>query len=93
MIITSFPDYAADRADYIADGKTTRYNREIINGIYREHDESHKWPINNRFNVTERAIRRVRKFMRDSGNDLSGIEYSIAIEYELSNIVNDPTNC
>ena len=32
-----------------------------INKAFRQGDESHKWPINGRFNATERAIRRTRK--------------------------------
>ena len=89
MIITSFPHYAANIADYYADGKTNRYNREIINGIFRQHDDSDKWPINGRFNATERAIRKVRKFMRESGNDLAGLEYALTLDAEISRIVNN----
>ena len=37
-----------------------------------------------------RAIRRVRKWQRDSGVALLGLEYACALDTELSNIVNDP---
>ena len=89
MIIAYLPNFAANQADYHADGKSNRYNREIINGIFREYDDSHKWPINNQFDATERAIKRVQKFMRDSGCDLQGLEYALTLDREVSNIVND----
>lgn len=62
-------------------------NIRAINKIYRSQDESHLYPINNKFNATERAIRRVRKLTRSSGA-IYGIEYCYALESELSNIVN-----
>lgn len=63
-------------------------NRAAINKLYREQDESHLFPINGKFNATERAIRNVRRFMRDGGYDLQGYDYSLTIDRELSNIVN-----
>ena len=63
-----------------------RANRAAINKAFRAADESHLWPINNRFNATERAIRAVRRFMRDAG-ELTGLEYAYALEAELSRIV------
>ena len=35
-----------------------------INKLFRANDESDKWPICGRFNVTERAINRIRKRIR-----------------------------
>lgn len=55
-----------------------------INREYRRDDESHLWPICNKFDVTERAIRRVRR----QGYALYGLEYAYAIDHEISNIVN-----
>ena len=46
------------------------------------------WPINGRFDATERAIRRVRRYMREAGDDLSGLAYALALDAELSRIVN-----
>lgn len=65
-----------------------RANRAAINRSFRAADESHLWPINNRFNATERAIRAVQRFMRESGEDLAGLEYALALDAELSRVVN-----
>ena len=54
-----------------------------INAIYRAQDESHLFPINNKFNATERAIRQVRKHDHNGG-----LEYCYLIENMLSTIVN-----
>lgn len=56
-----------------------------INAYYRAQDTSHKWPINSKFNVTERAIRRLRKTGMYA---FGGLEYFLALENEISNIVN-----
>jgi len=55
-----------------------------INKWFRDNDESHKWPINNRFNATERTIRRLRK----EGMYNGGLEYWYALDSEISSIVN-----
>ena len=56
-----------------------------INAYFRANDESHKWPICNKFDVTERAIRRLRKTgMYPHG----GMEYFAAMDAEISTIVN-----
>ena len=80
----------ADYAARIAEPYEGRQNRTVINRIFREYDDSHKWPINDQFDATERAIKRVQKFMRDSGCDLQGLEYALTLDREISNIVNDP---
>lgn len=56
----------------------------IINAYFRANDESHKWPVCNKFDVTERAIRRLRKQQYYTG----GYEYFMALDQEISNIVN-----
>ena len=71
-----------------AERYTGRANRAAINRAFRAADESHLWPIHGRFNVTERAIRAVRRYMRESGEELSGLEYALALDAELSRIVN-----
>ena len=60
-----------------------------INAYYRANDESHLWPICNKFDATERAIRRIRR-LDDGCLPLSngGLEYFIAIDAEISRIVN-----
>lgn len=69
------------------DNKEGLANIKAINKIYRAQDESDLWPVNNRFNATERAIRRVRAFARSNGA-IYGLEYCYALEHELSSIVN-----
>ena len=59
-----------------------------INKIFRQKDTSNLWPINNSFNVTERAIRRLRKFSRLSAEFTSAYEYQLALENEVSLLVN-----
>lgn len=72
----------------LAEPYTGNANRAFINREFREADESHLWPICGRFDATERAIRSVRRFMRDSGVELAGFEYAYALDEELSRIVN-----
>jgi len=62
-------------------------NIRAINKAYRAQDESHLWPINNRFNATNRAIRRIRQLSQYTGGSY-GIEYCYMLDEEISNIVN-----
>lgn len=63
-------------------------SKRKINAYYRSTDESHLWPIRNRFNATERAIRRIIKFQRESGCSIEGLEYIQVLDAEISRIVN-----
>ncbi len=65
-----------------------RANIAEINRLFRRQDESHLWPINGRFDATERAIRRVRRLARDGACIEPGLEYALALDAELSAIVN-----
>lgn len=65
--------------------------RRIINRLFRKHDDSNEWPISGKFNVTERAIRRARKFEQKRGT-MSPYEYALFLENEMSQIVNDERN-
>ena len=67
------------KLEAIHNGTTRR-----INAYFRAHDESHKWPICNKFDVTERAISRLRKTGMYSG----GLEYFLALDSEIGRIVN-----
>lgn len=58
-----------------------------INRHFRNIDDSDKWPICGKFNVTERAIRKVRKQGLNGG-----LEYYLALEAEIGRIVNDEKN-
>ncbi len=80
------PEQIADACDNLMDSTK---NRKAIDKLYHAQDESHLWPINNRFNATQRAINRTRKFMRDGEYDLAGLEYALAIDTALSEIVNN----
>jgi hypothetical protein len=66
--------------------------KRIINALYREQDDSYKWPIRNHFNVTNRAIRHGWKFERESGCVMSGLEWAYFLECEMSYIVNNSKN-
>ena len=65
-----------------------RANIAAINRLFRRQDESHLWPINGRFDATERAIRRLRRLARDGACIEPGLEYALALDAELSAIVN-----
>ena len=76
----------ADRRSQTAMGQ-----RRVINRLFRQQDDSNKWPVNNKFDVTERAIRRARKFESQSGV-MSPLEYAMFLEQDTSQIVNDENN-
>lgn len=59
-----------------------------INTLFRRSDESGKWPVCGAFNVTERAIRRIRRHRRDGLVPGGGPEYIAALRREISIIVN-----
>ncbi len=59
-----------------------------INALFRKHDESHKWPIQGRFNATDRAIRRIRRNILRHIGPVSGMEYAAMLDAEISLIVN-----
>ena len=68
------------------------FNEKEVRALFREKDESHLWPISGRFNVTERAIRQLRKAQRDGLVIDSPIEYALALDEQISQIVNDENN-
>jgi hypothetical protein len=57
-----------------------------------EQDESNLWPIRGRFNATKRAIKKAQWFMRETGEDLTGLEYSYLLDLIMSEIVNNEKN-
>ena len=83
----------AEQIVKIAEAKTDTVLGQIriINNLFRKQDDSGKWPINSKFSVTERAIRRVREYERQAGA-MSPLEYALALENEESAIVNDSKN-
>jgi hypothetical protein len=65
-----------------------RANIVAINKLFRKQDQSHLWPVCNRFGATERAIRRVRRLNREGAGINPGLEYALAVDAEISRIVN-----
>lgn len=63
-------------------------NRAEINRLFRRQDESHLYPVNNRFNATERAIRRLQRDQRDGLCINDGLEYALALEMTIGSVVN-----
>ena len=63
-----------------------------INKLFRANDESGKWPVRGRYNVTERAIRRVRRNISPHMGGTGGIEYAETLANTISEIVNNPRN-
>ena len=59
-----------------------------INALFRKNDESHLFPIYGKYNATERAIRRIRRKRREGLEVHAGLEYYLAMENELFDIVN-----
>ena len=81
----------AEQIAELTDEKDDLANIRAINRLYRNQDESHLWPISGKFNATERAIRRVRTLARHNGA-IAGLEYAYAVDWEISEIVNDERN-
>ena len=63
-----------------------------INKLFRDNDESGLWPVRGRYNVTERAIRRVRRDVLPHTGPTGGIEYAETLSNTISEIVNNPRN-
>lgn len=59
-----------------------------INKFYRSTDTSELWPVKGKFNATERAIRKVRKMQQH--DNMVGLEYAMALEQVLCDIINNP---
>ena len=79
----------AAKTDHITDSEK---NRKAIRELYHKQDDSHLWPIRGKFNVTTRAAKKVGWFMNETGYDLAGLEYCLALEDEMSRIVNNEKN-
>lgn len=73
----------------LSDSQINEMTVRQINALFRRHDDSHLWPICGRFNATDRAVRRLQRCRR-AGLDLSsGLAYYLALEREISEIVNN----
>ena len=63
-------------------------DRRDVNRLFMAQDDSHLWPVSGRFNVTKRAINRIRRLEREGLvlDDL--LAYALTIEQISSEIVN-----
>jgi len=77
------PEQIADRTDHLG----SINNIKAINRLFREQDESHLYPINGKFNATDRAIRKARKIANANGK-VYGYEYAMLLDSLISEIVN-----
>lgn len=64
-----------------------KQHRERVFALFRKYDESHLWPIKGKFNATNKAIHRVRKYEKSCGTVL-GLELCLMIDEQISQIVN-----
>ena len=64
-------------------------NIRAINKLYRAQDDSYLWPINNDFNVTDRAIRKLNRDYTRHNGAIYGLEYCYCLENIISQIVNN----
>jgi hypothetical protein len=83
MALAGFDRWDAWSADW------SRANVVAINRAMRALDDSGSLPTNGRYNLTDRAIGRVRRWLRDGGcfdDGLSG--YVRAVDHEIGRIVN-----
>lgn len=62
-----------------------RQSITAINKLFRDQDESHKWPVNGKFNATDKAIRKVRQYR---GYYRDGLEYALILDRWISSTVN-----
>lgn len=63
-------------------------DRRDVNRLFMAQDDSNLWPVSGRFNVTRRAINRIRRLEREGLvlDDL--LAYALTIENAIGDIVN-----
>jgi hypothetical protein len=61
-----------------------------VNNMFLQQDESHLWPVRNQCNVTKLAIDRTYRSYRKYIEFDSNLEYILALDAEISRLVNDP---
>lgn len=96
MKSTALPATAGlkERADAALENAFSRKRNHITDRAYvrivrreaRRMDQSHLWPVRNRFNVTERAIRIIAREERRAGCKFA--DYPAVLESEIERIVN-----
>lgn len=60
---------------------------EAMKAIFLEKDDSSLYPINGRFNATERAFNNIA-LLEEANGPLYGLEFALSVEHEISEIVN-----
>jgi hypothetical protein len=70
----------------------TRSDIAKINRKHLHEDESHKFPIRERFNVARRAIRQAYLLRRQGLEVRTAQEYASLLDFLECQIVNDPQN-
>jgi predicted DNA-binding protein YlxM (UPF0122 family) len=67
-------------------------NKRQVNEMYYKQDDSNLWPISGKFNVTKRAIGKIKRAERQGlvFDDL--LSYALTLEAEISEIVNNERN-
>lgn len=70
----------------------TRAEIVAVNREFRQNDQSHLWPIRNKFSVAERAIRQARSYLSEGVGCDSVEEYRALLDDLESSIVNDERN-
>ena len=70
----------------------TRAEIMTVNRLYRAMDESDLWPILGWFNVTERAIKQLRKFRRNSEECYDKVQYAAQLDFFIGEIICNPKN-
>jgi predicted transcriptional regulator len=63
-----------------------------VNRLFLTQDDSDLWPISGKFNVTKRAINRIKRLQAQGLIFDSLLSYALAIEQITSEIVNDENN-
>jgi len=63
-------------------------DRADVNRLFMAQDDSNLWPVSGRFNVTRRAINRIRRLEREGLvlDDL--LAYALTVEQAIGDIVN-----
>ena len=81
-----FPILTAEQIASMSKSKTD------VNRHFLKQDDSDLWPISGRFNVTKRAINRIKRLQAQGLIFDSLLSYALTIEQITSEIVNDENN-
>lgn len=70
------------------------FSVRYVNKIFRNVEKSQNalWPVRNRFNLAERAIRKAKRLINDDMIVNSNLEYILLLDQIAGEIVNNPKN-